>query len=95
MHSNQTVASKNSSFLQSPDKSIAQKIARAMVIKQFSKLTKGQLLVQEKDANYIFGHKDNSFPITANIKNKNYKYFFRIMSSDRQAGIILQAQVPS
>ena len=67
MHSNQTVASKNSSFLQSPDKSIAQKIARAMVIKQFSKLTKGQLLVQEKDANYIFGHKDNSFPISANI----------------------------
>jgi len=67
MHSNQTVASKNSSVLQNPNKSIAQKLARAMVIKQFSKLTKGQLRVQEKDANYIFGHKDNSFPISSNI----------------------------
>ena len=38
-----------------------------MVIKQFSKLTKGQLLVNENGNNYIFGSKNNDFPVSATI----------------------------
>ena len=67
MHSNQNVASKNLSFVQKPNKSITQRLAKAIVIKQFSKLTKGQLLVNESANNYIFGSKDNDFPISAKI----------------------------
>ena len=67
MHSNQNVASKNLSFVQKPNKSITQRLAKAMVIKQFSKLTKGQLLVNESANNYIFGSKDNDFPVSAKI----------------------------
>ena len=67
MHSNQNVASKNLSFVQKPNKSITQRLAKTMVIKQFSKLTKGQLLVNESANNYIFGSKDNDFPISAKI----------------------------
>ena len=67
MHSNQNVASKNLSFIQKPNKSITQRLAKAIVIKQFSKLTKGQLLVNESANNYIFGSKDNDFPVSAKI----------------------------
>ena len=67
MHSNQNVASKNLSFIQKPNKSITQRLAKAMVIKQFSKLTKGQLLVNESGNSYIFGSKDNDFPVSATI----------------------------
>jgi cyclopropane-fatty-acyl-phospholipid synthase len=67
MHSNQNVVSKNLSFIQKPNKSITQRLAKAMVIKQFSKLTKGQLLVNESANNYIFGSKDNDFPVSAKI----------------------------
>ena len=67
MHSNQNVASKNLSFVQKPNKSITQRLAKAIVIKQFSKLTKGQLLVNENGNNYIFGSKNNDFPVSATI----------------------------
>ena len=67
MHSNQNVASKNLSFIQKPNKSITQRLAKTMVIKQFSKLTKGQLLVNESGNSYIFGSKDNDFPVSATI----------------------------
>ena len=67
MHSKQNVASKNLSSIQKPNKSITQRLAKAMVIKQFSKLTKGQLLVNENGNNYIFGSKNNDFPVSATI----------------------------
>ena len=67
MHSNQNVASKNLSFVQKSNKSITQNLAKAMVIKQFSKLTKGQLLVNESANNYTFGSKDNDFTVSAKI----------------------------
>ena len=67
MHSKQNVASKNLSSIQKPNKSITQRLAKAMVIKQFSKLTKGQLIVNENGNNYIFGSKNNDFPVSATI----------------------------
>ena len=67
MHSKQNVASTNLSSIQKPNKSITQRLAKAMVIKQFSKLTKGQLLVNENGNNYIFGSKNNDFPVSATI----------------------------
>ena len=67
MHSKQNVGSKNLSSIQKPNKSITQRLAKAMVIKQFSKLTKGQLLVNENGNNYIFGSKNNDFPVSATI----------------------------
>ena len=67
MHSKQNVVSKNLSSIQKPNKSITQRLAKAMVIKQFSKLTKGQLLVNENGNNYIFGSKNNDFPVSATI----------------------------
>ena len=67
MHSKQNVASKNLSSIQKPNKSITQRLAKAIVIKQFSKLTKGQLLVNENGNNYIFGSKNNDFPVSATI----------------------------
>jgi len=67
MHSKQNVASKNLSSIQKPNKSITQRLAKAMVIKQFSKLTKGQLLVNENGNNYIFGSNNNDFPVSATI----------------------------
>ena len=67
MHSKQNVGSKNLSSIQKPNKSITQRLAKAMVIKQFSKLTKGQLLVNENGNNYIFGNKNNDFPVSATI----------------------------
>ena len=67
MHSNQNVSSKNLSFIQKPNKSFTQRLAKAMVLKQFSKLTQGQLLVNENGNNYIFGSKNNDFPVSATI----------------------------
>ena len=67
MHSNQNVSSKNLSFIQNPNKSFTQRLAKAMVLKQFSKLTQGQLLVNENGNNYIFGSKNNDFPVSATI----------------------------
>ena len=67
MHSNQNVSSKNLSFVQKPNKSFTQRLAKAMVLKQFSKLTQGQLLVNENGNNYIFGSKNNDFPVSATI----------------------------
>ena len=67
MHSNQNVSSKNLSFIQKPNKTFTQRLAKAIVIKQFSKLTKGQLLVNENGNNYIFGSKNNDFPVSATI----------------------------
>jgi cyclopropane-fatty-acyl-phospholipid synthase len=68
MHSKQNVASKNLASIQKPNKSITQRLAKAIVIKQFSKLTKGQLLVNENGNNYIFGSKNNDFPVSATIE---------------------------
>ena len=67
MHSNQNVSSKNLSFIQKPNKTFTQRLAKAMVLKQFSKLTQGQLLVNENGNNYIFGSKNNDFPVSATI----------------------------
>jgi len=67
MYSKQNVVSKNLSSIQKPNKSITQRLAKAMVIKQFSKLTKGQLIVNENGNNYIFGSKNNDFPVSATI----------------------------
>ena len=68
MHSKQNVGSKNLSSIQKPNKSITQRLAKAIVIKQFSRLTKGQLLVNENGNNYIFGSKNNDFPVSATIE---------------------------
>lgn len=67
MHSIQNVSSKNLSFIQKPNKTFTQRLAKAMVLKQFSKLTQGQLLVNENGNNYIFGSKNNDFPVSATI----------------------------
>ena len=67
MHSNQNASSKNLSFIQKPNKTFTQRLAKAMVLKQFSKLTQGQLLVNENGNNYIFGSKNNDFPVSATI----------------------------
>ena len=67
MHSKQNVVSKNLSSIQKPNKSFTQRLAKAMVLKQFSKLTQGQLLVNENGNNYIFGSKNNDFPVSATI----------------------------
>ena len=48
-------------------RSFTQRLAKAMVLKQFSKLTQGQLLVNENGNNYIFGSKNNDFPVSATI----------------------------
>ena len=67
MNSNHTAVSKNLPFLQLPNKTFTQSLAKTLVIKQFSKLTNGQLRVNESATNYSFGNKSNNFPVSATI----------------------------
>ena len=80
MNSNHTVVTKNVPLLQLGNKTFTQKLAKKLIIKQFSKLTNGQLRVNESNTNYIFGNKSNGFPISATINVLSNQMYSEIVA---------------